>query len=75
METPLAVGIGIQFQWKLCCWDLLVGTAVSRLYGIAKNAYVESVRCLDQNGSGSVQGVVNAINFVANLPSQRNVIR
>lgn len=50
------------------------GSAMSRLYGIAKNATVHNVRCLGANGSGSVAGIVNAIQLVAGLPGTQKVI-
>jgi len=43
----------------------VAGTVGGNTYGIARKSTLVSVKCLDRNGSGTLAGVIDAVNWVA----------
>lgn len=50
------------------------GTAAGREYGIARNAKVYGIKCLDKGGSGSITGVIQAVAHAVKHASKPSVI-
>lgn len=51
----------------------VAGTIAGTEYGLAKSASVVAVRVLDANGSGTTEGVVDGINWVAENAAENSV--